>query len=135
MQFENTSNGQQQEHDANSVESGNAKSRSEVSWKTKMARLYYFLFLMRRLIKVLILVLIPNSLFSLRVILFLIIQVAHMMYLIKIRSFAEYANQIIEVLNESVLFILAIFLIDRSSESEWTDAAVNVFIGIILSHL
>ena len=90
---------------------------------------------MRRLIKVLILVLIPNSLFSLRVILFLIIQVAHMMYLIKIRSFAEYANQIIEVLNESVLFILAIFLIDRSSESEWTDTAVNAFIGTILSHL
>ena len=93
------------------------------------------MFLCRRLIKVLIIVLIPNSLFSLRAVLFLIIQAAHMMYLIKTRSFSQYINQIIEVLNEFVLFILAIFIIDYRSESEWTDTAVDAFIGIIVSHL
>ena len=86
--------------------------------KVKMARLYYILFLSRRLVIVLIAVLIPDSYFTLRASLFLISQVLYIVYTIIIRSFAEKKDQMIELLNEIAILILMTILI--IFDSEWS---------------
>ena len=100
--------------------------------KVKMARLYYILFLSRRLVIVLIAVLIPDSYFTLRASLFLISQVLYLVYTIIIRSFAEKRDQMIELLNEIAILILMTILTIFDSESGWTDAVAYTIISIIL---
>ena len=105
--------------------------------KIKIARLYSFIFLAKRLVLILIVVLIPSSksLFSYKISFLLLLQTAYIIYSIFIRSFDRSKDQIVEVLSEIVFFLLMILLTKFYSESKWTSVAVNVFIGVILSQL
>ena len=54
----------------------------EVSLKVKLARLYYFIFLSRRLIITFLVVLIPSSVFALKAMFLLLLQIAYLAYAI-----------------------------------------------------
>ena len=86
---------------------------------------------------VLIVVLIPSSvtLFSLKILSLLLLQTVYTLYAIYLRSFEKNKDQVVEVSNELVYFILIILLIRLYAESKWTDIAVYLYIGIILSQL
>ena len=82
----------------------------------------------------LIVVLMPDSsLYKIPIL--LVLQTAYLVYSFAKRSFNEYTDQMVQVFNESVFLILIMLLIKYRSESDWTDTAENVFIGIILSQL
>ena len=113
-------------------EAQNFDTVSRLKKKIKTARLYSFLFLIRRLIIVLIAVILPDSLFELRVSLALALQSSYILYAILIRSFVEVKDQLVEVFNEVVLLVLIIIMTLYNSESQWNDRVVYAVIGIIL---
>ena len=115
--------GDQAEHPENSV---------AVPFSIKVARLYYLLFLFKRTIMILIVVLASDSLFVLKIWLLFILQIASMLYALFVRSFASKKDQIVEILNEIVILTLIALLAKYNSKEKWTDASENAFIGIIL---
>ena len=117
--------GDEAEHPENSI---------AVPLTIKIARLYYLLFLIKRTIMILIAVFIPDSAFVLKICLFLILQIACILYACFIRSFANKKDQIVEILNEIVVLVLLALLTKYNSEEKWTDASENAFVLIILLH-
>ena len=105
----------------------------DVPKNVKLARLYHFIFLCRRLIITLLVVLLPSSVFALKVILLLLLQIAYLAYIISIKSFTETKDRIVEVFSEFIFLVLIFFVIIYRSESKWTSSAEKEFIGIILS--
>ena len=110
---------------------------SDVLQKVKTARLYYTLFLARRLVFVLFVILFPSSgsLFSLKILSLLFLQTVYILYAIFVRSFEKSKDQVVELSNEAVFFVLMMLLIRFYSEEKWTNIAVHLYIGIILSQL
>ena len=101
--------------------------------KIKIARLYYTLFLARRLVMGLILVLIPSSsVFGLKISLLLILQTLCIGYATLVRTFENKKDQIVEVFNEIGVLVLIVFLSNFYSEDDWGEADVDFFIAIIL---
>ena len=115
-------------------ETENSDELEIVPLRIKIARLYYFLFLARRMIMALFIVFIPDSLFALKMTFLFIIQVALVVYAVSIRSFASKKDQIFEALNETLILVLLIIIANFKSKSDWTDAGINAFIIIILIH-
>ena len=78
--------------------------------KVKAYRLYSFLFLARRMIMILILVLIPDNkiMIGFKVLCLLTLQAAYTAYAILIRSFASIKDQIFEAYNEVMMLVLMI---------------------------
>ena len=107
----------------------------EVSFKIKLARLYYVIFLARRLVLSILVVLIPDSLFALKVVFVLLLQIAYLAYSILVRSFTAVKDRVVEVCIEIFMLVLVAFLIKYRSKSEWTNTAENEFIGIVLSQI
>ena len=107
----------------------------EVSFKIKLARLYYVIFLARRLMLTILVVLIPDSLFALRVVFVLLFQLAYLAYSMLVRSFTAVKDTVVEVCIETFMVVLVAFLIKYPSKSEWTNTAENEFIGIVLSQI
>ena len=107
---------------------------SEMIHEIKIARLYSFLFLARRMITILIVVLIPSSprFFAYKILFLLFLQTAYILHTIFIRSFKETKDQVIEVLNEFVIFTLMFLFIMFYSDEKWTDIVIFLYIGIIL---
>ena len=111
----------------------NSQNVSVVPIKIRVARLYHLLFLIRRLVVILIIVIIPShSLFALKISLLLILQILCIVYAALIRSFSNKKNQVVEVFNETIVFVLIIFLANFNSEEKWKEPVVHTFIGIIL---
>ena len=100
----------------------------------KLARLYSFLFLLKRLVLVIAIVLVPSSQssFANKILFLLLLQGGHIVYAIYIRSFEKRKDQAVEILNEIVYFALLILLIKFYSEEKWTNFAIHLYIGIIL---
>ena len=107
----------------------------DVPKNVKIARLYYFLYLLKRLIMIFIVVLLPNSLFEFKISILVALQTAYIVYSIFNRSFDQYKDHVVEIFNEFVLLILMILLNKYNSESDWTEMAESLYIGIILSQL
>ena len=114
------------------VESQENDELKIVPLSIKIARLYYFLFLARRMIMALFIVFIPDSLFALKMTFLFTLQVACVVYSVSIRSFASKKDQICEALNETMILVLLIIIANFKSKSDWTDAGVGAFIVIIL---
>ena len=112
-----------------------ASQAPDVSLKVKLARLHYVIFLSRRLVLTLFVVLIPDSLFALKVAFVLPLQIAYLAYSILVRSFAEVKDRVVEICNEIVMLVLITFLIRYRSKSKWTSTAESEFIGIVLSQI
>ena len=125
--------GQEAENDENQQNIETLK----VPHQIKVARLYSFLFLARRFIMVLIVVLIPSSksMFPLKILLLIILQTDYIAYTSFVRSFEKTKDQVVEVLNEIVYFVLILFLIKFDSEPKWTSFTVYLYIGIIFTQL
>ena len=125
----------QQAHDTEGDNTQVSEMASNFPDNVKIARLYHFRFLTRRLIMTFIVVLFPDSLSSYKISILLVLQTTYLVYSILNRSFDERKDQMVEVFNESVFLILIMLLIQYHSESDWTDTAENAYIGIILSQL
>ena len=98
----------------------------------KVARLYYLIFLIKRIIMVLTAVLIPTSAFAMKIWLLIILQIISISYAVAVRSFVDKKDQIVEMLNEVVILVLTGALLNCYSEEKWTDNITHIFIGIIL---
>ena len=131
--------GQEAEDEDHEVEDEDKEfiETSEELKDIRVARLYSMIFLARRLIIVLVAVLIPSSrsLFSLKILFLLFLQTIYTVYVVFIRSFEKVKDQVIEVLNEVVFFVLIILSINFYSQEQWTDIVVYLYIGVILSQL
>ena len=112
-----------------------ANQAPDVSCKIKLARLYYVIFLSRRLMLTILAVFVPDSLFTLKVAFVFPLQIAYLTYSIFVKSFAAVKDRVVEVINEIVVLVLIVFLIKYRSKSEWTSTAENEFIGIVLSQI
>ena len=66
---------------------------------------------------ILIVVLIPDSLFALKISLVLLFQVAYIAYVVLVKIFTK-IDQVVEVVNEFVILILFILLIKYRSETK-----------------
>ena len=123
------------EQEKDVTEDQELKETSVALSKIKIARLYSFIFLLRRLAMVLIIILIPRSSLQIKISFLLILQIAYLLYSIFVRSFEKMKDQVVEISNEFVLLILMIFLTNYPSESDWTNTSEDTLIGIILSQL
>ena len=123
------------EQEKDVTEDQELKETSVALNKIKIARLYYFIFLVRRLAMVLIIIFIPRSSLRIRISSLLILQITYLLYTIFVRSFEKIKDQVVEISNECVLLILIIFLTNYPSESDWTNTSEDTLIGIILSQL
>ena len=103
----------------------------------KVARLYYLLFLAKRLVLILFVVIIPSSysLFAYKILLVLTLQTAYVLYTIFVTSFARNKDQIVYISNEFIFQILISLLIKYHNALKWTDTSENIYIGIIVSQL
>ena len=104
-----------------------------VPQNVRAARMYYFLFLIRRTMLILIIVLLSHdSLFILKIILLFVLQTLCIAYAISIRSFDNKKDQVVEAFNECILVVLLIFMTKYDSEDKWNDTSSDAFIAIIL---
>ena len=113
-------------------EEQSTKKSSIVPNKTRFARLFYVLFLLRRLVMILIVVFMQDSVFRFKVTLLLFLQTISLVYASLVRSFANKKDQIVETFNEAVILVLMVLLASFNSQEEWNDIRVYTFIGIIL---
>ena len=101
------------------------------SLRVKLDRLYYMIFFARRLTISLLAVFIPGSVFALKIVFLLPLQIAYLAYTIFVRSFTKTKDRVVETLSEITYLVLLIFLIKYHSKSKWTNVAEGEFIGII----
>ena len=123
-----------EEQEEGGSEAQHTESSIAVPMSIKIARLYYLLFLIKRSIMILIVVLIPSSVFTFKISLLLILQIACILYAFYVRSFENKKDQIVEELNEIAILVAMAVLANNSSEGKWTDTGTFVFIGVILMH-
>ena len=108
------------------------KKSSIVPSKIRVASLFYVLFLLRRLVMILIVVFVQDSVFRFKVTLLLFLQTISLVYASLVRSFANKKDQVVETFNEAVILVLMVLLASFNSQEEWNDIRVYTFIGIIL---
>ena len=125
----------QRREQQNNQEVETSEKTSGFPQKIKLARLYYLLFLFKRFVIILTVVLMPNSMFSAKMPYLILLQTACIVYATCVRSFPRNKDQSIEALNEIVFLVLIILVTKYNSESKWTTTTSNIFIGVILSHL
>ena len=123
-----------EEQEEGGSEAQHTESSIAVPMSIKIARLYYLLFLIKRSIMILVVVLIPSSVFTFKISLLLILQILCILYAFYVRSFENKKDQIVEELNEIAILVAMAVLANNSSEGKWTDTGTFVFIGVILMH-
>ena len=84
---------------------------------------------------VFVVVLVPDPLSLYKIPILIVLQTVYLVYSIFRRSFEEWKDQMVEIFNEFVFLILLMLLLQYLSEPDWTDAAENAFIGIIMSQI
>ena len=123
-----------EEQEEGGSEAQHTESSIAVPMSIKIARLYYLLFLIKRSIMILVVVLIPSSVFTFKISLLLILQIVCILYAFYVRSFENKKDQIVEELNEIAILVAMAVLANNSSEGKWTNTGTFVFIGVILMH-
>ena len=98
----------------------------------RVARLYYILFLARRMMMALIIVIVPGTMIVLKMSLLFVLQVACIAYAVSFRSFENKKDQAVETFNECIIAILMIFVTKFDSNEKWTDTSSDAFIAVIL---
>ena len=103
--------------------------------KVNRARLYMTIFLTRRLILVIMIVCIKDLVSVIFGILwFMVLQLVYILALIIIRPFEENKDNVSELINEFVFFILLSSMLHFHDHSKWNSAIEMIFIGFILSN-
>ena len=102
--------------------------------EVKIARLYPFLMLVKRLCFVLVIVLVPTKLFEVKVYSLMAMQVIHVIYAYKIRNFYLKKDQYIDVANQVIYLILIIMLAFLQRFSDWYAKPKLLFTGIIITY-
>ena len=122
------------EQDQNEKKDTKAKhdKKPKVPSKVKIARLYPFLFLLRRLYMVLIIVFVPNTRFEVKIYSLIGMQILRTFYAYMITNFHSMKDRIIDALNEMVYLVLIFLLSLHKNFYDWTEKATFIFIGIIL---
>ena len=102
--------------------------------KVKIARLYPFLMLLKRLCFVLLIVLVPKKLFGVKVYSLMALQIIHVIYAYQIRNFYLKKDQYIDVANQVIYLILIIMLSFLKQFSDWYAKPKLLFAGIIITY-
>ena len=97
------------------------------------ARAYTIFLTTRRVLLCMILICFQDINFIVRVVSFGSIQIFYLIYLILIRPFTEITNNIVEIINESILTILVLLLLYYNKSNRWNFTIEQVFINLILS--
>ena len=103
----------------------------EISFHVKMARLYTFVFLLRRLLMAFIIVIPSESIVNFKIWSLLILQAAYIYYLVKFRCFQRIKNKIYEIVNEIVYLMFMImfyFMLSKSENSRMEVVVLNVML-------
>ena len=107
---------------------------STVPIKVKIARLYPFLFLLKRIYLVLVIVLVSDRFFKEMIYSLIAIQVIHIIYSITIRHLYSKKDQYIDITNEMIYLILIIMLSKLTNFDKWNKAETFIFVYIILAY-
>ena len=100
----------------------------------KIARLYPFLMLIKRLCFALVIVFVPNVLFEYKIYSLIALQVIHVIYIFKIRNFNLKKDQYIDAANQIIYLILMIMLSFLQQFSDWYFKPKILFTGIIITY-
>ena len=111
-----------------------SNTHSEVPTKVKIARLYPFLLLIKRLYMVLVIVWIPDTLFEVKIYSLMTVQLFHVFHAYMIKNFYSLKDHVTDVMNE-VIYLILIFSLSRlTNYSKWNVKSTSIFVGIILSY-
>ena len=69
---------------------------------------------------------------TVKISLLFVVQIAHVIFVIVVRSPIHVSSQISEIINEVVFSVLIIFLFFWENRSQWTEAGMYFFISIVI---
>jgi cysteine-rich repeat protein len=99
---------------------------------SKLARFYYPMFCIRRILFVLILLGYKDLDSTIKLSFFIIVQLAHVIYITAVRPFLRFKDNIGEIMNEVFYLCLVCFLIAKIGSDSWGSQENNLYMGAIM---
>ncbi|CAI2386795.1 unnamed protein product [Moneuplotes crassus] len=103
--------------------------------ETKLARMYSFFALLRRLLFCALVTFCVSLGFQVLIIGFIVIQLPYLCFIVVIRPFKDAQNNLMEVINEAFLSIIISYFCFINTPEKWTDSLTKIFLYLFLGHI
>ena len=94
---------------------------------TKYSKFYSFMFILRKALIVMLMLYLSSLNISIKVGLFVLVQSIYYLYLILVRPLENRKDNLIDVINETLILLLASMLFKYNKEPDWTSSSKMVF--------
>ena len=94
---------------------------------TKYSKYYSFMFIMRKTLIIMFMLFLPNLNIIIKVGFFVLIQSLYYLYLVSVRPLENLKDNLIGVINETLILLLANMLFKYNKKPDWTSTSETVF--------